>query len=411
MNKRFRNRSGIFSYLKHSHVRPGRALITLVFTLAIMSWLAIAAFRVRAEQPASSSPVSSPGAQFTTGITHTVFLPITLQPHNPLLFVSDRAETGKYDIYGMSLEGNNVQRLTNWAIDSHAGFAHQFLPRWSPDGTMVAVQVEGVLYLMDPDESNIFPLVDDPMLKITGVPKWSPDGKKIAYSVKQCLIPRPDCSETTDTGSGLQVIDVQTQDVVVLIDDLFLNASIGVHWTPDGLSLLAVKEDYGNYSGVVVSRLDDLTQTWILTDYFIQSIAVAPDGQQLAFTWYAAYTADIDGSNIQLIHNGSPNGAHSVVWHPDSQHLAYEVLADIWNSTIFVSDSNGSLTYELTPYDRASAKGVWGWVPDGTQFLYMSDVNRGLRKYDIYVVNADGSNPVNLTAGSPGDDVASDYHP
>lgn len=401
--------------LNHYSQRPdvlAVILLVLGFILTVGGLPKIKPIRVEARQLIGSFTLEPGGLQATNELTNTVYLPVTMRSQpiiqgHGILFVSDRAGTGPYDVYNMNLDGSSLKRLT---------FTGGFEPKWSPDGTKILALLDWALYILQPDGTDLEPLVDDPMLRVVAA-NWSPDGKKIAYIVRQCLTPRPDCSSMTDSGSGLRVIDVQTRDVSVVINNLFLKSSAGVHWTPDSLSLLTVADNYYNtLRGILVSRLDDLTVTQILSSHNIADFAIAPNGQQVAFIpshYFTLYTAAINGANVQLIHGSLPGELVSTVaWHPDSGQVAYRVLRNVGNEhTVFISSVIGGGAYELTPYDQTTRKRLLGWTPDGTQFLYMSDVNRDYQKFDIYVVNADGSNPVNLTADSPANDIATDYHP
>ena len=94
-----------------------------------------------------------------------------------IVFFSDRAGTGRQDLYVMDVDGSNVTLLTDTGrFDNH--------PAWSPDGSMIAWRVtmaDGVdqVYSMNSDGSGVMALsstTDD------DYPTWSPDGTKIAFS-------------------------------------------------------------------------------------------------------------------------------------------------------------------------------------------------------------------------------------
>ena len=178
---------------------------------------------------------------FPTGnSTHTVYLPMSLKPFpqgQDILFVSDRAEAGKYDVYSMDSQGNNVTRLTELGIDSYPSFRHRFLPQWSPDGTRIAIQIDQAIYLMYADGSQIEPLYEYPNDAAPGLPVWSPDSTKIAFVARNCIEPRPACSSFS--GGGVRVIDINTKAVTQVIPDtILMDAFNDVEWSPDGASSL-----------------------------------------------------------------------------------------------------------------------------------------------------------------------------
>jgi hypothetical protein len=360
---------------------------------------------------------------FTNGLSaaeggHSVFLPFIVKPAPPpiqgqgILFVSDRQAVETFDLYRMDAGGSNVQRLTELAIQSTRSFNHTFLPRWSPDGTQMAFQVNGTLYRMQGDGSGLQVLLNHPNLRVRGIPEWSPDGTMLAYLIGNCQDP-PDCFSWTSADSGLEAMELATSDTMMLVEDVFLKELVGVHWTPDGLSVLAADDP----SGVYVGYVDGSPPDQILQFQDIRTLAIAPNGQKLAFSvmqGLLAYTADIDGNNIEQFHNGAATSefAYSLDWHPTQHRLAYAVATNFgFDHTIYTTNLDGTPRFEVTTYDNQRRKRLLGWTPNGTQLIYMSDINRENWAYDIYRVNANGSNPVNLTANSPASDVATDYHP
>lgn len=68
-----------------------------------------------------------------------------------------------------------------------------------------------------------------------------------------------------------------------------------------------------------------------------------------------------------------------------------------WNDVYVVNSDGGGLT-NLTPDTPDSFDGEPAWSPDGTKIAFASDRANGVgESKDIYVMNADGSNPVRLT--------------
>jgi CSLREA domain-containing protein len=130
----------------------------------------------------------------------------------------------------------------------------------------------------------------------------------------------------------------------------------------------------------------------------------SPDGKKIAFETNRTdllqiFVMNIDGSNptnltSNLLIAGDP------AFSPKGDKIAFES-----NQQIFVMDSNGTGQTPLTDTSRAEDP---TFSPDGNKIAFESDRDGGgdPNKQDIYVMNADGSNPVRLT-----DDPARDAQP
>ncbi len=102
-----------------------------------------------------------------------------------LIFVSDRPEeaTTTLKIYSASLDGADLQRLTDPLVNSYA-------PTWSPDGSQIAfLRRSGLaddpadgLYVMKADGSEARQVAQVAYLTYENdPPAWSPDGKWLAF--------------------------------------------------------------------------------------------------------------------------------------------------------------------------------------------------------------------------------------
>jgi Tol biopolymer transport system component/N-acetylneuraminic acid mutarotase len=79
------------------------------------------------------------------------------------------------------------------------------------------------------------------------------------------------------------------------------------------------------------------------------------------------------------------------------------------NNEIYLMNADGSSPSNLTNH---GADDQWGrWSPDGTKILFRSNRNAGSNGNDLYVVNTDGSGLTNLTTGATGDDDRASWSP
>ncbi len=112
------------------------------------------------------------------------------------------------------------------------------------------------------------------------------------------------------------------------------------------------------------------------------------------------YVRDFAGSSPTRLTNNTAYDALPI-WSPDGTQIAFSQAGDIW-----VMDSDGSNQVNLTPM-----AGVGGspadWSPDGTQILFSSDRDGD---YDIWVMYADGSAPRQLS-NEAGSDWAASWSP
>ena len=102
------------------------------------------------------------------------------------------------------------------------------------------------------------------------------------------------------------------------------------------------------------------------------------------------FVMESDGSrptNLTPVHTLPINGEPYPSWSPDATEIAY--AGDSGVNILNTADM--SLRRITSPGRVASCD----WSPDGTRIVHDSDG-------DIYVVNADGTNPVNLTPGPEG---------
>ncbi|MDE2663035.1 MAG: hypothetical protein OXI39_08535 [Gemmatimonadota bacterium] len=161
---------------------------------------------------------------------------------------------------------------------------------------------------------------------------------------------------------------------------------------------------------LTIAAADSLTQ---LTDNnaLDSNPAWSPDGRRVAFQSdrdgnIEIYVMNADGSGqTRLTNNSASDG--SPAWSPDGRRIAFQSDRD-GNEEIYVMNADGSSQTNLTSDPALDSNPAWS--PDGTRIAFSSD--RAPEDFlepnypDVYVMNADGSGPIQLTDTSLIDEAA-----
>lgn len=124
---------------------------------------------------------------------------------------------------------------------------------------------------------------------------------------------------------------------------------------------------------------------------FFSSYAWSPDGTRLAYLGFdGLHVVDADGSNDVGL---TTEADLRVDWSPASDRVVVERGVS-GRSELWRRDTNGG-----TGQQRLSQAGTYddkapSWSPDGTQIAFVSDRSGNS---DVYVIDANGQNPHNLT--------------
>ena len=126
----------------------------------------------------------------------------------------------------------------------------------------------------------------------------------------------------------------------------------------------------------------------------------SPDGKRIVFTTnddsgnMEAFVMNADGTNIVQLTHGNPSGGTNLVavdWSPDGRQIAVN-----YDYKLYLVHPDGTGFHLVYPgYVRMLA-----WSPDGSRIAFEGGHVPNEVTYsavDIWVINSDGTNPVNLT--------------
>jgi Tol biopolymer transport system component len=255
----------------------------------------------------------------------------------------------------MKSNGTGVRSLTGRSDDHYSD------PAWSPDGTQLAVTFQpdrysGLVVLRGDgtDPRPVTSVYDDLQ---ESVPTWSPGGQELVYTTFGAVQPA-----TTTVLFRVRLSDKRRRGLFA--------------WTQQPLER-AVRAA-NPFHGTRTFPFAEDTPDW------------SSDGRWIAFTRWKWHEQEHGayGGWIMLIH---PNGTGlrrltagtNPDWSPDGSRIVYDQFAHIYT----ISPS-GHLKTRLTRIADEDYEPAWS--PDGRLILYTQN---GRSEADLWVMNADGSNP------------------
>jgi Tol biopolymer transport system component len=289
--------------------------------------------------------------------------------------------------------------VTPLTADPTAGIAFVTNRHLDPDlAAELALHQNWELYLVQPDGSGLTRLTHNP--RVDTSPTWSPDGRQIAFRSR--MDGSSDIFVMGIDGSGLRNLVRDPEDSI--FDEFF------PEWNPQR-DMLAIYTDrfYSPAVGCAWHRLAVIPleggkdNIRVLDSYLTEqeTLAWAPDGKTIAFSSrcdYATekavelYTWDIDTDEVtQLTDDGYANG--NPAYAHNGRFLAYNSGRDGNAADIFIMDLETGETVNITNNPRFKDSHPT-WSPDDGQIAFVS--NRDGND-EIYVMNADGSEPRNIT--------------
>lgn len=171
--------------------------------------------------------------------------------------------------------------------------------------------------------------------------------------------------------------------------------------------IYAMDGDGGNLERLTTDDRPDYWATW------------SPDGTKIAFGASVGpggsqevLVMDADGGNQRQLTN-EPNKDYATAWSPDGTKILFYTGRD-GNDEVYVMNADGSGVRNLSNSAQADQRAQWS--PDGTKIAFNSDravepdSDGNRRGNDIFIMDADGSNQVQLT-NTPEREILGDWSP
>ncbi|MFC1979199.1 TolB family protein, partial [Chloroflexota bacterium] len=305
------------------------------------------------------------------------------------------------DIFTVDSDGNNLTLLTT--IPGRA--AHNL--SWSPDGTKIIFQSDQItdipdsLYVIDSDGSNLILLYDD--IEYYTRASWSPDSSKISYTTSD------------DETSDIHVVDADGTGLVNITVGNYGQA-MTMSWSPDSQKIIFVSHPAGGASNASTYSVNvdgtGFSEITVNGEAVIVEIP-SPDGTKILQAsmheeTISVYIANADRQNPVRILENAENIA-ALGWSPNSNKLAYSTRQRntdnpdrlLYDYDIYVINADGTGAVELANISvdmefLSGASGVFYWSPDSNYIIFSKAVDGN---EDIYIINANGTELVNLTNG------------
>ena len=282
---------------------------------------------------------------------------------------------------------------------------------WSPDGKTLAVvdkaseEAPWSIFLVSV-ETGEKRRVTTPPVGYTGdlLVAFSPDGRKLAFVRR------------VEAGvSDIFLIPVEGGEPAQVTRDALTIR--GLDWTGDGERIVFSSERSGGYATLWTIPADGGAPPAPVagTGENIAELSVSPQGSRLV---YAQLSADTNLWRLEIPKYGgkgqpktnppakfisSTRMEEDPQYSRNSKKIAYSSNRS-GGFEIWVANSDGQNSVQLTSFNSSAVTGSPAWSPDGRFIAFDS---RAEGNADIYVINADGGSPRRLSTGAAEDIVPS----
>jgi len=291
------------------------------------------------------------------------------------------------------------ERARNFVAEDVFSLEYADSPRISPDGRWIAyVRVSGdimtdrfrrSIWLVDANGANHRPLVQGQ--GSYGSPVWAPNGRAIAFVA------------TEETGAEVRVFYLDTQRAATIARAQ--GGAGNLTWSPNGLTLAfqGFVEEGANDPAPLPPKPEGAQ--WNEPARVINGVVYRADGSGYLPNGYTqVFVVPVDGGTPRQLTYQARNHDGRMSWSPDGRRLVFAANAEAeWEydpveSDVYALDiASGAIT-RLTTRDGPEDGPVLS--PNGRRLAYVGfdDRRQGYQVSELYVANADGSNPHSITA-------------
>ncbi len=267
------------------------------------------------------------------------------------------------------------------------------------------------IYVVNPDGSDLQNL----SVRSTGgggwEPTWSPDRSKILFA--------SDLHGGGQADQEVYVMDADGSNMRRLTHTPGEGTSSwAADWSPDGEQIVFKSNRDGSGLGwdgeeLYVMAADGSNVRRLTRSGYNGTPAWSPDGSRIAFMSNRhstpeapneIYVMDADGTNIQRLTHDYEHAARPA-WSPDGERIAFMSNRDGGRPDIdaeyeiYVMDADGTNIQRLT--HRPGTDGLPDWSPDGSEIVFNFYGEDGTGEdVGLWLIGADGTNLRQLTAGS-----------
>jgi Tol biopolymer transport system component len=264
------------------------------------------------------------------------------------------------------------------------------------DATRTIAFVRGSnLWVMRADGSEQQRLTRGPRWKAS--PVWSPDGRRIAYA----------SPGRKEYGSRIVVVNADGSGELSLTGTHKKNKANYEYdqyhvWAPDGRRIVFERFDSDPNYAVYIIGSDGSGERRLTPrqGYGFARPDWSPDGRLIAFTHSqrgAVYVMRPNGTGRRVLATIPGARVWGVKWSPDRRLIAF-IRDDRRREELWVMNADGTQPRQLVAArvgNRGRSSADFAWSPDSRQIAF----TQCCRESELFVVNADGSGLRKLTGG------------